>query len=82
MSLSETIYNYISVSTDNTTVIYEQVADYLNNFTNNINDRKNDFGYTGQNCSELPDWNFSSALLFAISVISSIGFGHVTPKSW
>ncbi|CAF4596538.1 unnamed protein product [Rotaria sp. Silwood1] len=50
-SLSETIYNYVVVSTDNTTIIYEKIIDYLNNFTNDIYDRKSDFRYTGQDCS-------------------------------
>ncbi|CAF0794115.1 unnamed protein product [Rotaria sp. Silwood1] len=81
-SLSETIYNYVVISTDNTTIIYEQIIDCLNNFTNDIYDRKSDFRYTGQDCSTTSGWTFPSALLFTITVITAIGFGHITPISW
>ncbi|CAF2371770.1 unnamed protein product [Rotaria sp. Silwood2] len=81
-NLSETMYNYVVVSTDNTTIIYEQIVDYLNNFTNDIYDRKNNLRYTGQDCSTTSGWTFPSALLFVITIITGIGFGHITPVSW
>ena len=44
--------------------------------------RRTDLRYTGQDCSTTSAWNFPSALLFTITVITTIGYGYVTPTSW
>ena len=62
--------------------MYAQIADYLSNFTDDVYDRRSDFRYTGQDCSTTSAWNFPSALLFTITVITTIGYGYVTPISW
>lgn len=62
--------------------MYDQIAGYLVNFTADVYERREQLRYTGQNCTEQSGWNFPSALLFAITVITSIGYGHVTPVSW
>jgi hypothetical protein len=76
------MYDYVVLSSDNTTVIYEQMVYYLGNYTNDVYDRKNNFRYTGQDCETTSAWNFPSALLFTITIITSIGYGYVTPVSW
>jgi hypothetical protein len=77
------MYNYVILSNENTTIIYEQMVAYLDNFTNDIYDRKSNFGYTGQNCSTTSGgWTFPAALLFTITVITSIGYGFIAPVSW
>ncbi|CAF1148851.1 unnamed protein product [Rotaria sp. Silwood1] len=81
-NLSETIYNYVVIKNDNTTTMYTQIADYLVNFTNDIYERRTVLRYIGQDCTTSSNWNFPSALLFTITVITSIGYGHVTPTSW
>ncbi|CAF1340530.1 unnamed protein product [Rotaria magnacalcarata] len=80
--LSETMYNYVISSADNITEIYQEIVDYLENFTSDIYDRKSTYGYVGQDCETVSGWIFPSALLFTISVITAIGFGQVTPVSW
>ncbi len=81
-NLSETMYNYVVLSGDNTTVMYGQIVDYLQTFQAGIYERRDDYRYTGQNCSNSSLWNFPSNLLFTITVITTIGYGYVTPVSW
>jgi hypothetical protein len=41
-----------------------------------------DYSYTGQDCEENSAWVFESSFLFAMTIVTTIGYGHVTPKSW
>jgi hypothetical protein len=76
------MYNDVSLSTGDTDELYDQIVDLVENFTNDVYDRKNNFRYTGQNCSNTTGWTFPSALLFTITIITTIGYGHITPVSW
>lgn len=80
--MSQSIYSYVISTTDNTSVIYDEIEVYLYNLTNDVYDRKDSYRYAGQDCESVTGWTFSSALLFTITVITSIGFGHITPVSW
>jgi len=81
-NISETMYNYVVIDSANTTTKYAEIYDYLYNFTNDVYNRRNLLRYTGQDCETTSAWNFPSALLFTITVITTIGYGYVTPVSW
>jgi hypothetical protein len=81
-NLSETIYNYVVISNDNISLMYTQMESYLANYTSDIYDRRSLLRYTGQDCSTTSGWSFPSALLFTITVVTSIGYGQITPTSW
>ena len=81
-NISETLYSYVLLSKDNDTVIYDYVETHLDDFTSEIYDRRSEYRYSGQDCSTSTGWTFPSSVLFTISVVAAIGFGHVTPTSW
>lgn len=40
------------------------------------------YKYFGRDCVENSKWKFFSSLLFSITIITTIGYGHVTPTTW
>lgn len=61
----------------------KQVDHVLVTFQQNVhNATKNDVYYTSSNDEELDiKWSYASSLLYAITVMTTIGYGHVAPKT-
>ena len=55
---------------------------YLNEYIKSIHEIGGQNLYTGQNCAEESRWEFYSALLFTMSIMSTVGYGNVWPITW
>jgi hypothetical protein len=81
--IADKMFSYVHVNrTFNLSTKHEQINTYLENFTLDVYERRNTFRYTGQDCTVTSGWDVASSLLFAITVITTIGYGHITPTSW
>lgn len=55
-----------------------QVHDWLVEFRDEILSN----GYGGEDCETVNSWQFLSGLLWTITVVTSIGYGHTSPSTW
>ena len=68
------------IATRDTTDTYtKQVMSYLTSMRDEIVLIKSTYGYYGQtDCAKTNLWSMESAMLFTISIVTTIGYGHVT----
>lgn len=55
-----------------------QIQTWLYNFSTYVMSVSSKYGYTGQDCETQSMWQYMSAMLFTFTVVSTIGYGHVT----
>ena len=55
---------------------------YLDQFIKSVLEVESQNLYSGQDCVEGSRWGFYSALLFTMSIMSSVGYGNVWPVTW
>lgn len=90
VNLKSTLLTYIQfnissvpsdTTKDNETVANEKIEQWLTDFRDQVLEVRSTYRYTGQDCSTTR-WSFTSALLFAITIFTTIGYGHISPVTW
>ena len=61
---------------------YYSINILLEQFRDEIIEISYNYRYSGRECSEDSKWTFFSSLLFTITLMSTVGFGHVAPQTW
>jgi hypothetical protein len=59
---------------DNSTVYQPKLTQMLQDFRDSILSISSDYNYSGQDCVSDSQWNIISAILFTLSILSTIGF--------
>ena len=76
-------YNISSVSVnadkDNETVANTKIESWLTEFRDEVLKIKNTYRYSGQDCTTSTKWSFPRALLFVMTIFTTIGYGHIAP---
>jgi potassium channel subfamily K, invertebrate len=65
---------------DNETVTNKKIETWLVDFREKVLEVQDDYGYTGS--CEKPKWDLPGAILFAVTIITTIGYGNITPATW
>jgi hypothetical protein len=63
---------------DNLTEAYVKIGAMLYDFRNFVINIGGQYRYYGDDCSIINKWTFPNSLLFAITIITTIGYGNIT----
>jgi len=67
-----------STPKDNLTEAYVKIGAMLYDFRNFVINIGGQYRYYGDDCSIINKWTFPNSLLFAITIITTIGYGNIT----
>lgn len=68
-------------SKDNITVATETIDQWLIDFKDSLMSNQGNYGFSGQDCTNGLKWSFTGALLFTVTIITTIGYGQLPPKT-
>ena len=63
---------------DNTTVAFEKIGQMLYDYRDFVIQTTTKYRSYGEDCSVTNKWTYPNALLFSITIISTIGYGNIT----
>ena len=63
---------------DNTTVAFAKIGSMLQEYRDFVITVSTKYRFYGDNCAVVNKWTYPNALLFAITIITTIGYGNIT----
>lgn len=72
-----TIEAGLFVEKDGPPVYQPLLTNWVVDFRKKIFNISREYGYAGQDCEKQSSWTFFSSLLFTITIMSTLGYGHV-----
>ncbi|CAF0871027.1 unnamed protein product [Adineta ricciae] len=67
---------------DNATVALAKINTMLYTYRNFVISTSTKYRYYGDDCLSTNKWTYANSLLFAITIITTIGYGNITPTTW
>ena len=62
--------------------VEHRIDDLLREFRNNVLMIEEKYKFYGQNCTTDYKWKFFPAILYSVTVISTVGYGFIAPLTW
>jgi hypothetical protein len=81
-AISKSAMNSSSTSNNTIREPYYPINILLEQFRDEVIEISYNYRYSGRECGEDSKWTFFSSLLFTITLMSTVGFGHVAPQTW
>ncbi|CAF1083701.1 unnamed protein product [Adineta ricciae] len=67
---------------DNATVALVKISTMLYTYRDFVISTTTKYRYYGDDCLSTNKWTYANSLLFAITIITTIGYGNITPTTW
>ncbi|CAF2057795.1 unnamed protein product [Rotaria magnacalcarata] len=74
--------NWLSEGKDNATVALEKIGSMLYGYRDFVIQAASQQLFFRDDCLITVDWTYPNALLFAITILTTIGYGNITPLTW